>query len=74
MFGKQKDFASVGQLIEGLPVPANTTIIATLTDEGLQINALTGKKEADWKKFELALEKIENIQLINEREIQQVLE
>jgi hypothetical protein len=74
MFGIQKDFTSVGTLIDGLPVPQNTTIIAKLFPEGLQIKALTGTNKADWKTFELSIEKVENIQLMNEREIKQVIE
>ena len=74
MFGKPKDFTSVGYLIDGLPVPQNTIIIANLLPEGLRIQALTGRNKADWKNFELSIEKVENIQLMNERQIKQVIE
>ncbi len=74
MFGKQKDFTSVGSLIEGLPVPIQTIITTNLSPEGLFMKALIGRKKEDWKTFELPIEKIENIQLMNERQIKQVIE
>lgn len=74
MFGKQKPFSTVGNLIDGLPVPQNTPITVYLESNGFQIQALTGKAKEDWPKFELALEKVENVQIMNQMEIQQVIE
>lgn len=74
MFGKERDFTSVGPLIDGLPAPSGTMIIAKLLPEGFNIKALIGKNKNDWQTFELSIEKIERLHLINEKEIQQIIE
>lgn len=74
MFGKKKEFAAVGPLVDGLPVPALTPIIAKLIPEGFNLKALTGTKKENWKEFNLSLNKVQNVQLMNEREIQQVIQ
>lgn len=74
MFGKKKEFVSVGPLVDGLPVPALTPIIAKLIPEGFNLKALIGTKKENWKEFNLSLNKIQNVQLMNEWEIQQVIQ
>lgn len=74
MFGKPKEFIAVGPLLEGLPVPTNTTIIVKLLSDGFKIQALTGQDKSNWKNFELSLEKVDNVQLFDERQIKQIVE
>lgn len=74
MFGKPKDFSTAGTLIDGLPVPPNTMITVRLNSEEFYIQALTGRKKEDWPTYELSIEKVENIQLMNQTEIKQVVE
>lgn len=74
MFGKPKDFSTAGNLIDGLPVPANTMITVYLKPEGFYFQALTGRKKEDWPTFDLVIEKIENVQLMNQLEIQRIIE
>lgn len=38
------------------------------------MKALIGTKKENWKEFNLSLNKIQNVQLMNEREIQQVIQ
>lgn len=74
MFGKPKDFSAVGTLVAGLPVPSNTMITVRLNSEKFYIQALVGRKKEDWPTYELTIEKVKNVQLMNQTEIQQVVE
>lgn len=74
MFGKKKEFAAVGSIIDGLPVPALTTVIAKLQPEGFNLKALTGTQKENWPEYNLSLNKVQDVQLMNEREIQQVIQ
>lgn len=74
MFGKSKDFSTLGTLVDGLPVPSNTMITVHLNSERFYIQALTGRKKEDWPTYELTVEKVENIQLMNQTEIKQIVE
>ena len=61
LFGKKKEFAAVGPLVDGLPVPALTPIIAKLIPEGFNLKALTGTKKENWKEFNLSLNKVQQV-------------
>ena len=74
MFGKSKDFSTAGTLVDGLPVPANTMITVRLNSEKFYIQALIGRKKEDWPTYELTVEKVENVQLMNQTEIERVVE
>ena len=74
MFGKSKDFSTAGTLVDGLPVPSNTMITVRLNSEKFYIQALTGRKKEDWPTYELTVEKVENVQLMNQTEIERVVE
>ncbi len=74
MFGKSKEYTAVGPIYDGLPVPAETICIVKLFPEGFKIQALTGRNKDDWKNFELGIDKIENVQLMNERQIKEIIE
>ena len=74
MFGKSKDFSTAGTLVDGLPVPSNTMITVRLNSEKFYIQALIGRKKEDWPTYELTVEKVENVQLMNQTEIERVVE
>ena len=74
MFGKQKPFTTIGDLIDGLPLPAGSWITVDLSPERFLFQGLIGKDKKNWPTYELPIEKIENVQLMNQREIQQVIE
>lgn len=74
MFGKPKDFSTAGTLVDGLPVPSNTMITVHVKPEGLHFQALTGRKKEDWPTYELPIDKVENLQLMNQSEIKQIVE
>lgn len=74
MFGKTRDFAAVGTILEGLPIPVEVTTIVKLTSEGFHIQALIGRNKDDWKNFELSLDKVQSVQMYDERQIKQIVE
>ena len=45
---KEKEFAAVGSMIDGLPVPALTTVIAKLQPDGFSLKGLTGTQRENW--------------------------
>ena len=71
---KQKSLSSSGNLIDGLPVPAQTEIVITLEDVNFRIKAYPGRDKNSWKTFNLEVEKVSNIQIMDERQIKQVVE
>ena len=71
---KEKEFAAVGSMIDGLPVPALTTVIAKLQPDGFSLKGLTGTQRENWPEYNLSLNKVQNVQLMNERQIQQVIQ
>jgi len=71
---KQKNLSSSGNLIDGLPVPAQTQIVITLEDTSFRIKAYPGRDKSSWKTFNLEIEKVSNIQIMDERQIKQVVE
>lgn len=73
MFRKKKENVSVGNLIDGLPIPQNTVVLSKLLPDKLEMKALIGTKKEDWKTFELPLEKIDSMQIVNEKEIQKIV-
>lgn len=73
MFGKKKENVSVGNLIDGLPIPQNTVVLSKLLPDKLEMKALIGTKKEDWKIFELPFEKIDSMQIVNEKEIQKIV-
>ncbi len=76
MFGKPKPkpFTTVGDLIDGLPLLAGSKITVNLSPERFLFQGLIGKDKKNWPTYELPIEKIENVQLMNQRQIQQVIE
>lgn len=71
---KQKNLSSSGNLIDGLPVPAQTQIVITLENTSFRIKAYPGRDKSSWKTFNLEIEKVSNIQIMDERQIKQVVE
>ena len=61
-------------MIDGLPIPSGIRITVELQPERFELQALTGRNNADWKTYELSVEKITNVQLMDERQIRQVVE
>ena len=74
MFGKQKPFTTVGDLIDGLPLPVGSWITVDLSPNHFLFQGLIGKDKKNWPTYELPIEQVENVQLMNQREIQQVIE
>ena len=64
----------VGTLVDGLPVLPYTTITVDLQSDKFILKALTGRNKDDWPIFELALDKVENVQLMQKKETKGVTE
>ncbi len=62
-----------GTLIDGLPIPAAVTIVASLYDEKIKLVAATGRRESENQHFELEIEKIQNAMVLSESQIQQII-
>lgn len=60
-------------MIDGLPIPQNTVVLSKLLPDKLEMKALIGTKKEDWKTFELPFEKIDSMQIVNEKEIQKIV-
>lgn len=72
MFGKKKETRSLcGNLISGLPVPENSFVQTILSPDGVAITALVGKQE---HKFNLSLDKVKSVQILNDTQVKQVIE
>ena len=75
MFGKKKETQAIGgYLIEGLPVPANCFVQVIISPHVLTLTAVISGPKTTEQKFELELDKIKKIQILNETEIKQVVE
>lgn len=74
MFNAPKGFLSSGPLVDGLPVLLNTMIILELQSDKITLQALTGRNKDEWPMFELALDKVDNVQIVQKRETSEVTE
>ena len=74
MFNTPKGFLLSGPLVDGLPVPENTSIVAELKPDKFIIKAITNINPNDIKIFELTLEKVQNVQLLQKKETKEVTE
>ena len=70
------NFELMGNLVDGLPFASNTNFFVELESDKFIIKTPVpaGKNKAEWKIFELALEKVENVQLVQKRETKEVTE
>ncbi len=74
MFGRKiASIESVGKLISGLPAPENTTLTFKLFPEFIVFKALIGTNKENWPQYELAIDKIEKMQIFSHQQIQQVI-
>ncbi len=75
MLGKKKLTRSVyGTHITGLPVPEGTFIALVLSPEGLTLTAvLQENKKSTEQKYNLKLEKIKTIRILDETEVKQII-
>lgn len=76
MFGKKKSTRGVsGSHISGLPIPDGNFVQTTLSPGELTLTAvLKGGGKATEQKFTLELDKVKNIQILNETEVKRVVE
>lgn len=65
---------TVGTLIDGLPVLTNTHIAANLQEDKFTFKAYIGRNKDEWPMFELALDKVDNVQIVQKRETSEVTE
>lgn len=73
MFGKKTFKELGGYLISGLPVPEQTFVQVLLYPDQLKLNAVVKEIKPVTKEFEISLEKISNIRILNQTEIHQVI-
>lgn len=62
-----------GTLIDGLPIPAAVSVTANLYNERIDFIAATGRKASEYQHFNLELEKIQKVMVLNEQQIQQIV-
>ena len=65
---------TVGTLIDGLPVLTNTHIAAHLQQDKFTFKPYIGRNKDEWPMFELALDKVDNVQIVQKRETSEVTE
>ena len=71
--GKYAEAQVSGKLVDGLPIPASVIVLTKLFNEKIELEAFTGNKPSDHQRFDLGMEKVQKITLLNEKEIQQIV-
>ncbi len=71
MFGKKKSIGIGGSLISGLPISENSFIQINASPENLSIAAIVGAQKQE---FNLPVEKITSVRILNEQEIKSTIE
>lgn len=67
---KYKHAQVYGTLVDGLPIPAQVQVVTRLFSERVELEAFTG---ANHQKFNLDLEKIQRVSILNEKQIKQIV-
>ncbi|MDE6030339.1 MAG: hypothetical protein K2G32_01800 [Oscillospiraceae bacterium] len=62
-----------GTLVDGLPIPAAVAVTANLYNERVDLIAAAGKKRSECQYFNLDIEKIQKVIVLNEQQIQQIV-
>lgn len=62
-----------GKLVDGLPIPAQVQVVTKLFNEKIELEAFTGNKPSDHQRFNLDIEKVQKVTILDEKQIQQIV-
>ncbi|MCH5205689.1 MAG: hypothetical protein J1F09_01965 [Oscillospiraceae bacterium] len=62
-----------GKLVDGLPIPAQVQVVTKLFNEKIELEAFTGNKPSDHQRFNLDIEKVQKVTILDEKQMQQIV-